>query len=1092
MTTSTPARPDASPPQTARPQTARRRTVRRRFDRRTLASAGIVTFVMVFLVWTMSPWAWFVDSTPTGGDMGAHVWAPKFLREELLPNLRLTGWSPDWYAGFPAFTFYMIIPSLAIVMVNVGLEFSIGPLDIDRDFYAFVGLVLAVSELTRRLQVDRTVRRTLIGAAAAISIALSWRWDGQLRDPESILPWSPIEPFTYNDASMDLAVAGILLPVAVGSLAHHLARSTGRRRGFLTALAVIACVLVVPIPFGVAMKMVAISGIVTLPLAAFAAGRLGGLAFPGPALLSVMTLPFLFDRSFNIYGGNVMSTMAGEFAFSMGLSIAVLYIGFAVRGMRTGRSRVVAGGLLALAGLTHLFAAFFALVVTLSLFLLRPGRREFSWLLVAGPVAGLLSAFWVLPFYWNSKYLNDMGWGKEREYVKALWSRSGNFGGQSFLVNEPVLQVFIVLAVIGALICGVRRVRLGMALTLTAGIFAVIFLLLPEGRLWNVRILPFYYLSVYLLAGIALSEIFRFVADFLRSADDIRHRRPTAMAAIPAALAAVVIISVLAFPLRSFPTGVVYTDESGTEYGLEYLDLGTSSLNLGPGWMRYNFTGYEARATADEYRHLVATMDEVGRQFGCGQSLWEYDGERLGGYGTPMAPMLLPHWTDGCIGSMEGLYFEASATTPYHFLLQSELSAGPSRAMRDMPYSSLDVAKGVEGLRTMGVRYYMAATETAVAQARGVDGITEIATSGPWVIFMIDGQSVVEGLDHLPVVVDGVDAGGEEWLVPTVAWWESGHDTPLVAADGPESWPRSSIDGVLEAEEAAYLESYEAARLAAIEAQQPEPEMREHEDRVRDMRTLAAASPEWLERVESDVAVVTDIEVDTMAIRFEVDQVGLPVLVRASYFPNWDVSGADGPYRVAPNLMVVIPTDTEVELTYGRSGIELFSLGLTFGGLLLAFRSRRFLRVENDHGAALWDLTGEDEVLPSAHAVLADTKAGVIGREELSELSADVAVVERAGIGALGGSLLLMGLSVLLFLVAVLAVDGLVPGGDRIGPSLVVWGPAVVGLVVFAFAALPRLARTVRLRVQALGPARIVAEMRAESEGPVGEDDESR
>ena len=30
-------------------------------------------------------------------------------------------------------------------------------------------------------------------------------------------------------------------------------------------------------------------------------------------------------------------------------------------------------------------------------------------------------------------------------------------------------------------------------------------------------------------------------------------------------------------------------------------------------------------------------------------------------YGTPMALMLLPFWTDGCIGSMEGLFFEASA-----------------------------------------------------------------------------------------------------------------------------------------------------------------------------------------------------------------------------------------------------------------------------------------------------------------------------------------------------------------------------------------------------------------------------------------------
>ena len=280
-------------------------------------------------------------------------------------------------------------------------------------------------------------------------------------------------------------------------------------------------------------------------------------------------------------------------------------------------------------------------------------------------------------------------------------------------------------------------------------------------------------------------------------------------------------------------------------------------------------------------------MDEVGREFGCGQSLWEYDGDRLGSYGTPMAPMLLPHWTDGCIGSMEGLYFEASATTPYHFLLQSELSAGPSRAMRDMPYSALDVDKGIDGLRTMGVRYYMAATETAIAQARAQDDITEIATSGPWVIFMIDDQSVVEGLDHLPVVVDGVDAGGEEWLIPTVAWWESGRDTPLVAADGPVGWPRTSLEEITD-------EGYARRR-----------------SRPTTESSRCAASPRSPTSGWSGSTPPSPRSAPSRStprrIRFDVDQVGLPVLVRASYFPNWEVSGADGPYRVAPNLMVVDP-----------------------------------------------------------------------------------------------------------------------------------------------------------------------------------------
>ncbi|HMT61585.1 MAG TPA: hypothetical protein PKA24_12035 [Microthrixaceae bacterium] len=50
------------------------------------------------------------DTTPTGGDMGAHVWGPAYLRDHLLPHLRLTGWTPDWYTGFPAYTYYMVLP----------------------------------------------------------------------------------------------------------------------------------------------------------------------------------------------------------------------------------------------------------------------------------------------------------------------------------------------------------------------------------------------------------------------------------------------------------------------------------------------------------------------------------------------------------------------------------------------------------------------------------------------------------------------------------------------------------------------------------------------------------------------------------------------------------------------------------------------------------------------------------------------------------------------------------------------------------------------------------------------------------------------
>ena len=103
------------------PESQRWRAWARSIEPQQVATFVLVTVSTVFVAWNVQPDLWFDNTTPTGGDMGAHVWSPAYLRDVLLPEFRLTGWSPDWYAGFPAFTFYMVIPSLLVVMVNVGL-----------------------------------------------------------------------------------------------------------------------------------------------------------------------------------------------------------------------------------------------------------------------------------------------------------------------------------------------------------------------------------------------------------------------------------------------------------------------------------------------------------------------------------------------------------------------------------------------------------------------------------------------------------------------------------------------------------------------------------------------------------------------------------------------------------------------------------------------------------------------------------------------------------------------------------------------------------------------------------------------------------
>ncbi len=92
---------------------------------------------------------------------------------------------------------------------------------------------------------------------------------------------------------------------------------------------------------------------------------------------------------------------------------------------------------------------------------------------------------------------------------------------------------------------------------------------------------------------------------------------------------------------------------------------------------------------------------------------------------------------------------------------------------------------------------------------------------------------------------------------------------------------------------------------------------------------------------------MSDIVEGTDTISFHVNRVGSPVLVKTSYFPNWVASGATGPWRVTPNLMVVVPTSHDVTLSYGmgtsgRLGLAISGAAVVVlvTGLVVGWRRR--------------------------------------------------------------------------------------------------------------------------------------------------------
>lgn len=726
------------------------------------SAAGLVTFGVVgaaalFVFLQLQPSLIFRNTTPAGGDMGAHVWGPAFMRDHLLPQGRLTGWAPDWYAGFAFPSFYFPLPTLLIVIVDTVL------------------------------------------------------------------------------------------------------------------------------PYNVAFKLVSVLGMVSLPVAAWAFGRLAGLRAPAPACLAVATVPFLFERSFTIYGGNIPSTLAGEFAFSISLSLAMLFLGVVARGLDTGRHKALAAGLLALTLLSHVIPTFFAIVGAVVITLLRPDRRRLAHTVTVGVVAGLLVAFWALPFVANLGYTNDMGYEKITTYAKNLFPRD--------------LRWLIVLAGVGAVVSIMRRSRIGIFFTVMAAVSALGFRFALQGKIWNARLLPFWFLCLYLLAGLALAALAAGIARLLAGRADGSPWGEVVTKLVAPPVALVLGLGFVALPLQVLPS---------------WVPLETTDTSFVPGWAKWNYSGFEdeGKRRRQEFTELMGTMNTVGRTEGCGRALWEYESE-LNEMGTPLALMLLPYWTKGCIASMEGLYFESSGTTPFHFLAAAELTKRPSNPQRGLPYRGLDLNAGVKHLQLLGVRYYMALTPETQQLARQQPDLELVASTGShtvnypegpaerrWEIYKVAGSAVVEPLENEPVVMTGIGKGEKAWLDASLGWYQdSSQWTVSLAADGPGAWRR--VKGAV-----------------------PRPPQR-------------PVRP----------AAVSQIRSGDDRITFDVDRPGSPVLVKASYFPNWKVSGAKGPWRVTPNLMVVVPTERHVELYYGyaladKIGYLLTGLGVV-AVVVLVRRGRR-------------------------------------------------------------------------------------------------------------------------------------------------------
>ena len=957
----------------------------------------------------VTPWRWgrgdmLKNSLATGGDMGAHVWSSDYFRRALLPKGRLTGWSNDWFAGFPVLNFYFPLPTIVIgflgLIIPANIAFKIvtalGLLALPTTSWAsgriaqlprpiplMLGLAAFPFVFSRHFDLfiyGGNLGSTMAGEFSfALSVALGVLFLG--------LFTRVLKTGEYRGrAAVTLAATGLchLLPtiwvlcVSVLLIAAHLRPDRMRIRAGRVLLGAVAGALAAGALVWVSVDhkygLVLVGG-VFFALAlydlfrdTFGARQLRDAVLvlgSGGALAGFWLIPFAHNLPYTndmgwekmkLYQQNLFPFWGPKpYADSQIIAVAMILAAVGALSAVVSLLRAITASVEERTDIpapTLVGVSLLAAAIGLAMGLAK-GDSWFGVMLGGAFVAVTFIAALVYDRTPNGRIAVGAV-GASALVTAGLLLRFGASPGHLIVTTGAWAFATLVLAGVR----GLEYERIGLALALTAGVCVSFFVQTPQFRLWNARALPFWFLTIYLLAAHGAYRGAKAIGSVVRHFAE--PRTEMRRAPVYGSLAATVAVFVgIGLPLNLVPNGLPIPKVDKGLAGVQLARQSTDS-NFSPGWALYNYRGYQGAPGWNDYQALMDTAKDVGTTNGCGRVLYEYEDAKLGSYGTTLSPMLLPYWTKGCLQSFEGVYFESSATMAWHWMTSalvttpltnnadgSKKYSGPSNPQRDLPYPTYDLVRGVEKMKASGVRYFLSITDASRTAAEGMPDkfrkVAEVGTCTPVGVapptgsdakscstfFEVNGSSLVSSLAEEPQVVTGIDQdqyGG--WLDMQIEWYNNPTPYPAtIAWHGPKEWNRftAKVD----------KPKVSPGKDAAGKDLPAQP-----------IRTFGAGvtTTDIATRKPITPVNVSDISLTNTDLTFTVDRVGVPVLVKVSYFPNWTASGAKGPYRVMPNFMVVIPTEKNVHLHYGYSGADKLGYLASFAGigmLGLLHRTRR-------------------------------------------------------------------------------------------------------------------------------------------------------
>ena len=582
---------------------------------------------------------------------------------------------------------------------------------------------------------------------------------------------------------------------------------------------------------------------------------------------------YVFTESFTIYGGNLASVLAGQFSFTYSLAFANLSIFYLIKSKNNFRFPI-SSIFLGLSLLSHLIP--FIIFIPIYAFYWLSQKQKLNLKILSISIFLALISRWSISIFMNLEYTTNMSYTP--------------FSRLEDLIKEDILPVIFI--VFGLFIAKYKNLFKNKTLNLfdlyLVSSSILLYFFVPEGALWNGRLIPFFNLGIIFLFFKAV-EIF--VEDINLYQQGINVLAITFLGGTIYFLyifyqkwsnnqSYINLYIPIIFLIMIF--AILNLDNVVIQLNMLIVSIIFSTVSFLPHWLNWNFSGYEGKNDWNQIQSLYTKLENLKP----GRIMWEPNSD-INRYGTPMTLMTLPYFTKHT--SMEGLYFDSSITTPFHFISVSGLAKRPSNPVGGLSYINNQFDKGVEYLYDLGIDYFISYTEEIESKAINSDRLTLLFSSEPFSVFQVNSSKVELIYQDIEIFLK---VKKQEGILSSVF-----RDTNIINF---------------------FQKAYE------------------NFDELDKKRVVEVSGKILLEPSNKKNLKVTELKITNKKISFFTNNPGELHLIKVSYFPNWSISNGLGPFRTSPSFMSVIPNQEYVEINFEKTAIEKNSFYFSIFSLLLS------------------------------------------------------------------------------------------------------------------------------------------------------------